>query len=44
MPPPPQPQDGTAFAGIISQKLHAIVAADGVQPLFPAAALDSAIR
>jgi hypothetical protein len=42
--PAQQPQDGSAFAGIISQKLHAIVAANGLQPLFPAAALDHVIR
>ena len=42
--PPQQQQDSSAFAGIISQKLHAIVAANGLQPLFPAATLDHVIR
>lgn len=42
--PAQRPQDASAFAGIISQKLHAIVAANGLQPLFPAAALDHVIR
>lgn len=42
--PPQQQQDGSALAGIISQKLQAIVAANGLQPLFPAAALDHVIR
>ena len=41
---PQQQQDGSAFAGIISQKLHAIVAANGLQPLYPAAALEHVIR
>lgn len=41
---PPQQQDGAAFAGIITQKLHAIVAANGLQPLYPPSVLDSVIR
>lgn len=31
VPSQPQPQDSSAFAGIISQKLHAIVATNGLQ-------------